>query len=744
MTGRELEPMPDRRPVLHAVAADDPDGVDPTHWSVELDDEADDLADALEVESTDLVSVDPPDQPEPGNDLVRLPGPDPSASTGVVPWAGRQVERREIVPVWLRSRDERLAAARWATAHSWHVTAYHVVRVPTYAARLVGRAPTGAGRLILHTALWAVDAESKPVRQKAARDADATDYLRVANQHRELVKHRAALLGLVGLLAAITVTAVANSASTAVKVVLFAGLLAVLGLAGRRADKPVVDHATVTPRARRLTADIVTRAFVGAGLCKDDDPVVFPAPIARDGDGWRAVIDLPYGKTADQAIKKRTALASGLDLDEVQVWPDRVRGTAGSARRLTLWVADEDPYAKPSGPWPWAAAKTEASLFEPFPFGQDQRGRKVELSLLFTSLLVAAVPRMGKTFAARLPMLAAALDPHVQLHVYDGKGGADWRPFERVAHRFGLGARDEVVAALLADLRELKTQLEARYDVLGRLPVDRCPEGRITAALAADDTLGLHPVVIGIDEFQRYAEHPSYGPEIVDMLTDLAKVGPAAGIMVVLATQKPDPDSIPTRLRDVIGTRFCLRVMNWQSSDAALGAGAYTAGYDASRFQRAHKGVGWLLGADDSGAVEDAVTVRTNLAEPVDVEKIIDRAHAARVAAGTLTGHAAGEEPAQPVRVNVASDVRQVFRDSEDKVWNERLLERLRHHRPGYYDDWAPAQLTAALKPHGVPVDQVHGRLDDGSTANRRGVRLDDLDRALSVARATDRDRSTP
>lgn len=51
----------------------------------------------------------------------------------------------------------------------------------------------------------------------------------------------------------------------------------------------------------------------------------------RDGPGWRAVIDLPFGTKADTAIKKRNDLAAGLELDEVQVWPERVRGTTSSA-----------------------------------------------------------------------------------------------------------------------------------------------------------------------------------------------------------------------------------------------------------------------------------------------------------------------------------------------------------------------------------------------------------------------------
>src|SRR6266545_4660193 len=797
MHGREPNRFRDARPVLRAVRRpqdEQDDGVESERWSVEIDDEADDLADNLDIDPGTPIRVDPGDTfaatpggvavDASGNDwrgddhdgddeddgdddgpagaLVLAGDPDDrgpnsaAAQSGViVPWSGRAVEQRDVIPVWLRSSEERRAAAAYAKARAWHLSKYHGARIPLYTARLAGRAPAGAGRIMVHTARWVGDAESKDVRAKAAKDADATDYLRVSNQHRELVRSRATMAAVLAGLVALGIGALVITGGTAVQALTVAVVLAVLGVIGRSPDKPVIDHAVVTPRARKLTADIVVRAFVGAKLCKDDAPITFPQPIQRDGNGWRAVIDLPYGTTADQAIKKRTEVASGLDLDEVQVWLDRVRGTSGSARRLVLWVADEDPYAKPSGAWPWlgdsttpatssgptprgrSVVKAEASVFEPFPFGQDQRGREVDLVLMFTWLLVAAIPRMGKTFAARLVVLAAALDPYVRLHVYDGKGGADWRPFVRIAHRVGLGAREDVVRALRDDLADLVDEMNRRYDLFGTLPVDRCPDGKDHPALARNPKLGLAPIVVVIDECQRYFSHKEYGPQIVDLLIELAKVGPAAGIMGVVATQKPDPESIPTKLRDVIGTRFCLKVMTWQSSDAALGAGAYTAGWDASRFQRAHKGVGWLLGADDSGAVEEAVTVRTYLASGDGIDKVIARAHAARVAAGTLSGAAIGDLPERPHNVSVLADIAAVFAPGEDRLWSELILHRLAELRPGFYDGWNTAQLAAAVKPHGLSTVQVWGTTGDGQPANRRGLTREAVMTALRTQAST-------
>jgi DNA segregation ATPase FtsK/SpoIIIE, S-DNA-T family len=464
--------------------------------------------------------------------------------------------------------------------------------------------------------------------------------------------------------------------------------------------------------------------------------------VMRDGPGWRAVIDLPFGTKADTAIKKRNDLAAGLDLDEVQVWPERVRGTNGSARRVALWVADEDPYAKPSGLWP-LIAKGQVDVFEPFPFGEDQRGRVVRLQLMFTSLLIGAIPRMGKTFAARVPALACALDPIVELHIYDGKGGQDWRSFERVAHRVGFGVRDDVVLGLVEDLRALVADMNRRYDTIAGLPADICPESKVTRAIAERRSLKLWPILVSIDEFQRYSGHAVYGGEIVGLLTELCKVGPSVGIMISLATQKPDGKAVPTVLRDNIGTRYALKTMTWQSSEAVLGAGSYTAGYDSSRFQRAHKGVGILLGADDSGTVEEAVTVRTNRTPIADIEAVITRARVAREAAGTLTGQAAGESAKSDDRkASLLDDILSVILASEPKVWSESLAARLAELRPEVYGGWKPEQIAAALKPYGIPVGRQVWGTDPttGEKANRKGIHRDDI--AAAVAERDRRRRS--
>src|SRR5262249_46457639 len=156
----------------------------------------------------------------------------------------------------------------------------------------------------------------------------------------------------------------------------------------------------------------------------------------------------------------------------------------------------------------------------------------------------------------------------------------------------------------------------------------------------------------------------------------------------------------PTDLRDNIGTRLALKTMTWQSSEAVLGAGSYPAGYDSSPVLRAHKGVGILLRADDSGAVEEAVTVRTDLGAARDVGIVIARAYELRQAAGPLTGHAIGQAPDVTASAadTLLDDILTVVPASEAKVWGEAVVARLAELRPDVYGGWQPAQLAAALK----------------------------------------------
>ena len=640
-------------------------------------------------------------------------------------WVGRPV----LAP-WLRDRAQFVATVRWGVAHAAHTAAFHAVRLPLYAGRLLLASPRGAGRALVAWWRWVFDTEASSLRRQTVERLDPDTYIILSRQRNVRVKARLRFSGFVAGLGALVLLVAVLAWPRAAQLAALAGA-ALLGWLGRRHDRPIVTPATLTQAVRKLTSDVVVRAFISAGLCREDGPVTFAQPIQRDGRGWLAVVDLPYGKHYRQAADRRDSIASGLDVSPVTVFTDP-DGT--SARRVRLWVSDVDVFAQKPVPSPLAKAET-FDLWQPVPFGLDPRDRLVRLPLVWSSLLVGAIPRMGKTTAARLAAAAAALDPFARLLVWDGKGGADWEPFAQVAHVYAAGVRESVVVHLVATLVELVRDMNDRYERLRRLPRELCPEAKVTPAITRNKRLNMPLTLVAIDEVQRYLEHPEHGRTILAALTDLAKVGPAVGIMLLLATQKPSSDVLPDDLRGQIGTRFALKVMTWQASDTILGAGTARAGLDASRFLRAHKGVGILLGADDGELAEQGgQAVRTYLLDLATLEALCARGRALREQAGTLTGMAAGEQQiTERPAVDVLDAVAAVFLPGEDRLWSDVIIARLAATDPGTYDGWTPHALAAALRPYGAEPAQFWGTTEDGRRANRRGYHRDTITNAQAA-----------
>jgi S-DNA-T family DNA segregation ATPase FtsK/SpoIIIE len=318
-----------------------------------------------------------------------------------------------------------------------------------------------------------------------------------------------------------------------------------------------------------------------------------------------------------------------------------------------MWVADTDPYATPPVPTPLLKVACW-DAWRPVPFGRDARDRRISLPLVWTSLLVGAIPRQGKTFATRLAAAGLILDPHTRLYVADFKAGKDWDAAAQVAHRFLSGDEPAHVLELAAWLVELVTEVQGRYRRMRELDNDICPESKVTPSMSRDSSLNMPITGIFIDEVQVPLEERTpvkiqgkmipAGQYIGELLTWLAKKGPAAGIVLVLATQRPDTKTIPSALRAVLGSRFALRVMDWRDSNIILGEQMNTRGWDSSRLLPSHKGVGILRPDGETAAGADvlAMMVRTDYMPNHDWTAMCERGRALRAAAGTLTGHAIG------------------------------------------------------------------------------------------------------
>ncbi|MBP2585035.1 S-DNA-T family DNA segregation ATPase FtsK/SpoIIIE [Streptomyces sp. PvR006] len=668
--------------------------------------------------------IDPDDEAPTTPTMVDNPAlPDPKVTIE---------KRKPVLAGWLTNRRDFLATARHTGANIGYAALFHGVRIPVYAGRLALMSPRGTCRFIASTNRWVWDREAAPLRDYAVRTEDVEEYMRLS----KLRAGRIRLRGLVTLVALVFGASFALWLYVVAPAYLFlfaTGGVLLLGMAGQQPDAPVVGPAVLKTEIQKLTGSIVLRGLDSIGNAKisaaikkggDMNGLRFTSEIVRDGPGYRADLDLPYGITPEDIMEARKPLASGLRRKVGCVWPSP--DPAEHEGRLILWVGDKpmNETTKPA----WPLLKTgSVDLFKPIVFGNDQRMRDVTVTLMFAAIVIGSVPRMGKTFLMRLLLLIAALDPRAEIHAFDFKGTGDFGALEPVCHRYRAGEDDEDIEYVVASLRELKEELRRRAKVIKSLPRSRCPESKVTPELASDKSLGLHPIVVGLDECQVPFEHKEYGEELEEICTDITKRGPALGIVGLFGTQRPDAKSLPTGISANAILRFCLKVMSHTANDMVLGTGAYKAGIRATMFSRSDRGICWMAGEGD-----DPRIVASAFVDAVAAEQVVARARKAREDYGNVTGHAIGKAPEKTDGSDILADVLDVILDGEKAVWCERIATRLASLRPETYAGWKGENVTAAVKPYGIKTGQVWGTTDEGKGANRRGIDRTDITAAIT------------
>jgi DNA segregation ATPase FtsK/SpoIIIE, S-DNA-T family len=143
------------------------------------------------------------------------------------------------------------------------------------------------------------------------------------------------------------------------------------------------------------------------------------------------------------------------------------------------------------------------------------------------------------------------------------------------------------------------------------------------------------------------------------------------------------------------------------------------------------------MGQDDGDLAEEGgQVVRTYLMDGPALTDLVGRAREPRIAAGTLTGTAAGEEviTERPVTY-LLDDVLGVFASGESRLWSETICTRLAEVNPDVYDGYDANLLGKAFRAHGVETEQmeyVDPDDPDGKRKNRKGITREALLQALA------------
>ena len=635
-----------------------------------------------------------------------------------------------VLPAWARSAASIKTNTAAFVRLTWWQARYHGIRTPKYLVKTMLLAARGFFRATV--GLWpTLSAQDHTATVKALRaqskakpeDIELATRLQIAHAARTRTRRWRFGAAAVGVAAATIGIALADPL---LQTGMAGAIVTPLAYLGRGKETHLLDQGA-PPLRVDMSAQQLNDALRAAGLLKsgraNEDEKDAPrvsctmGPV-RDGRGWAVIFDLPRGggKTASDVLAKREVIAQELGVDEIQVIMSRVRAAkGGNAGRVSMWVADDDPYLGKPNPSPFAAAE-RFSIWDPIPFGQDARGNRIEVPVMWQSMFFGGLPRRGKTFTQRLMTAAGLLDAYVRHYVADGKGGADWMPMRAVAHRLVMGAEDDAIEALKAMLAELLVEMERRFAVLRELPTSICPEGKLTPEIV--QRYNLPVIFVTIDELQEYftAMEREDREQVINDLCRIARRGPAAGFVSNFASQRPDADSVPTKLREIITLRYSTQVVDRASSDMVLGKGKAAQGADASVLSEDHVGTGVLVTGPAS-----YVTVRADYLDGPGFATLCAKGRTLRQAAGQLTGDAVGDVTAAADAAGfklapILSDVLEVMRHSP-RMFTTDLLAGLVNIDEDTYGDYNGERLAAELEAAGVKRASKQVKIEGKSLA---------------------------
>lgn len=681
---------------------------------------------------------------------------------------------------WLRTWEAFQTAVASAVRRAAYRVVWHAVRLPLYAGELALMSPWGVARLC--SQLWQIltDGQGHELRVTAATSGEADTWLKLRRERNERIHKRLVVAGVLaaplvlGVLALVSPKVLGVVAGLMLAPLLLraapgllglvlafgtpfalwwliphlipavplppwwviggAGFVTVeaLGWVGRPIGQPVIRPALpMADRPEPVTApfviDALTRLGIGGMSVREADQIRLLMDVARTSTGWQLDLELPPGVPASAVVDRRDKLSAAMRRELGCVWP--TRGTRHEGH-LALFVAEVPLVRQRQKPWP-LLRDGEVDVFRPFPAFTNSQGQWVDVTLAYTSWVIGAVPRMGKTFALRQLLLAAGLDPRAKVYAIDGKGTGDLAPCGLYAHFYSVGDEPEEQLRVLETARGLREEMRRRARIIRGLPREQAPESKVTSVLASRRDLHLEPIVIGIDETQVYFEDAPKGArdELVAIFTDLAKRGPALGIITLFATQNVTATTIPTPISNNAVVRLCMKVFGYQAVDQILGTGAYKSGLDAQMFSTEDKGIGYLR-AD--GAVAQIVRTVHGL-DAVAAERVALRARQLRITAGRLSGDAAGEvAEAEGRQVVLLDDVRQVF-GAAAAMHSEDIVAGLAALRPELYAHLDVRALGTLLRGAGVEVDQVYVTGKARHLSSRKGVRREWLEVAATA-----------
>jgi S-DNA-T family DNA segregation ATPase FtsK/SpoIIIE len=222
------------------------------------------------------------------------------------------------------------------------------------------------------------------------------------------------------------------------------------------------------------------------------------------------------------------------------------------------------------------------SMFGPVHLGIDENGDIVCVNLAERNMLLGGEPGGGKSNALNLIVGHGALSADCKLILIDGKQ-VELGPWRHCADMF-IGPSIHDALDCMTTLQKI---MNDRYDKLLAAGLRKItPDSGEPVYLVVIDEYAYFSATVGDKKQQA---------EFAALTRDLVARGRAAGVIVILATQRPSHQVIDPSLRDLFGYRWAFRCTTDSSSDTVLGHGWAGEGYSAATIDPLARGVSWLL-----------------------------------------------------------------------------------------------------------------------------------------------------
>jgi hypothetical protein len=192
---------------------------------------------------------------------------------------------------------------------------------------------------------------------------------------------------------------------------------------------------------------------------------------------------------------------------------------------------------------------------EPVVIGRGEDGL-VTLDADEANTLIAGRPGSGKTSVARIVLAHYLLDPVASVYLLDGKGSRkDYGACRDLCARFVWGTDDTAIEDTLSMLWEVLDLVRARN----------------AAFDGESEPVG---VLVLLEEFQdvRASADKAVREDLDNVLGRIVRMGRAVGCHVLVSTQRPTTDDLPSGVRNLISQRLALMLRNGEDARIVLGS----------------------------------------------------------------------------------------------------------------------------------------------------------------------------